>query len=78
MGDADELEEIENAESEDESFDRLGREQIVDGMKVVHSHTGDYSGLKSKTTDLFSFNRMERIRWKDVIYGGMNLFLFSQ
>jgi ribosome biogenesis protein BMS1 len=38
-------------------------------MKVVKAHTGDYSGLKSKATNLFSFNRDERIRWKHVIYG---------
>lgn len=62
-------EESESAESESESVERLGRGQMMDGMKVIRTHTGDYSGLQSKATNLFSFNRDERIRWKHVIYG---------
>lgn len=68
--DDDALEEMESVGSDNENLERLGREEMVDGMKVVRSHTGDYSALKSKATNLFSFNRMERIRWKEVIYGG--------
>jgi hypothetical protein len=62
-----ELEEMEPMED-----DRLGREQVIDGMKVVRSHTGDYSGLQQKASKAFSFRRIDRTRWKDIIYKGLS------
>lgn len=79
-GSGEELEEMESlesgdeiAESDDETHECLGQEQLIDGMKVVRSHTGDYSGLQEKASKAFSFRRTDRTRWKDIIYGGLFL-----
>lgn len=58
------------SEVDESGDDNFGREQMVDGVRVVRTHAGDYSNLQSKAANLFSFNRKERIRWKDIIYGG--------
>lgn len=77
------MEEMEELEDEEALGDRhgdngtlLGSEQIIDGVRVVRSHTGDYSRLKSKASEYFSFKRLDRIRWKDAIYGGLNSVCF--
>lgn len=72
MSDGDEeISDEENGEEED-GEDEDG--EMVDGINVVREHSGDFSGLASKSSNLYSYEKFARLRWRDVIYGDAGLF----